>query len=242
MSSLFDQLRQSLEAGQLVASATVLAGPDPGARLMVWPDGRQAGSLGQPELDEQVAGRVQALLREQQTARERFVHEGIEYDIFIEVFPPPPHLIIAGAAHIAIPLVTFANVLGFRTTVIDPRPAFATAERFGHADQLLPGWPEDILPGLNLNEGCYIAVLSHDDKIDLPALALAVRSPARYIGALGSRKTMTRRAEHLREMGVSDEQLRRIHNPIGLDLGGRKPEEMALAIMAEILAVQNGRA
>ncbi len=241
MSSLFDQLKQSLEAGQLVASATVLAGPDPGARLLAWPDGRQAGSLGQPELDQQVAGRAQTLLHEQQTARERFVHGGIEYDIFIEVFPPPPHLIIAGAAHIAIPLVTFANVLGFRTTVVDPRPAFATAERFGHAGQLIAGWPEDVLPGLNLNEGCYIAVLSHDDKIDLPALALAVRSPARYIGALGSRKTMARRAEHLREMGVSDEQLGRIHNPIGLDLGGRGPEEMALAIMAEIVAVQNGR-
>lgn len=241
MSSIFDQLKQSLEAGQLVAAATALAGPNAGARMLVWTDGRLAGSLGQTELDGQVASRMQALMAGQQSARERFVQGGIEYDIFIEVFPPPPRLIVIGAAHVAIPLVAFARVLGFRTTVIDPRPAFATAERFGHADQLLAGWPDDVLPTLNLNEGCYIAVLSHDDKIDLPALVVAVRSPARYIGALGSRKTMAERAERLRAMGVSDEQLNRIHNPIGLDLGGRRPEEMALAIMAEVVAVQNGR-
>ena len=241
MTSIFAQLKQDLEAGRLVAAATVLAGPNPGARMLAWPDGCTAGSLGQPDLDRQVAGRMQALLGDQQTTRERFVAGGVEYDLFIEVFPPPSRLIIIGAAHVAIALVSFARVLGFRTTVIDPRPAFATADRFGHADHLLPGWPDDLLPGLNLDEGCYVAVLSHDDKIDLPALALAVRSPARYIGALGSRQTMARRAERLRELGVSDEALRRIHNPIGLALGGRRPEETALAIMAEIVAVQNGR-
>jgi xanthine dehydrogenase accessory factor len=238
---IFDQLRQSLEAGRLVASATILAGPQAGARMLAWPHGRTAGSLGRPELEHEIADRMQALLSDQQTARERFEQGGVVYDVFIEIFPPPARLIIVGAAHVAIPLVSFARLLGFRTTVIDPRPAFATADRFGHADQLLQGWPDDLLPGLHLDEGCYVAVLSHDDKIDLPALALAVRSPARYIGALGSRKTMARRAERLREMGVSDEALRRVHHPIGLDLGGRRPEETALAIMAEIVAVQNGR-
>lgn len=241
MSSFFEQLKRSLDAGQLVAAATVLAGPRAGARMLAWPNGQKAGSLGDPELDHQVAGRIQALLQTQQTARERFGQDEAEYDVFIEVFPPPPQLIIIGAAHVAIPLVAFARVLGFRTTVIDPRPAFATPERFGHADQLLQGWPDDLLPGLDLNEGCYVAVLSHDDKIDLPALALAAGSRARYVGALGSRKTMAKRAAQLREMGVSDEQLQRIHNPIGLDLGGRAPEEIALAIMAEVVTVRNGR-
>lgn len=241
MSNLLAQLKQDLEAGRLVAAATVLAGPEPGARMLAWPGGQTAGSLGQPDLDRQVVSRMQALMAGQQSARESFRYGEVEYDVFIEVFSPPPHLIIIGAAHVAIPLVSFARVLGFRTTVIDPRPAFATADRFGHADHLLQGWPDDLLPGLNLNEGCYIAVLSHDDKIDLPALALAVRSPARYIGALGSRKTMAKRAERLREMGVSEEQLGRIHNPIGLDLGGRRPEETALAIMAEIVAARNGK-
>ena len=153
----------------------------------------------------------------------------------------PQRLIIIGAVHIAITLVRFARELGYETIVIDPRPVFATAERFPHVDALYVDWPQHILPQLHPDPGTSIAILSHDDKIDLPALELALQSEARYIGALGSRKTMARRAIALRQEGFSDADLARIHNPIGLDLGGRTPEEIALAIMAEIVATRYGR-
>jgi xanthine dehydrogenase accessory factor len=133
-------------------------------------------------------------------------------------------------------------VLGFETIVVDSRTAFATPERFGHATQLVVRWPADALAELRLDEGCYVVVLTHDAKIDDPALARAVQSPARYVGALGSRRTHEKRLASLRALGVPDAALARIHAPIGLDLGGRAPEEIALAIMAEIVAVRNGRA
>ena len=160
--------------------------------------------------------------------------------VFIPFFPPQ-RLIIVGAVHIAISLVRFANELDYETIVIDPRPVFATPERFGHADQLLVAWPQEVIPELQPDHGTSIAVISHDDKIDIPALKLALESDARYIGALGSRKTMARRAAILREAGFTDADLARIHNPIGLDLGGRTPEEIALAIMAEVVANRYGK-
>ncbi len=228
------------ESNQLVALATVVAGGNTGAKLLIWPDGRVQGDLGGDELNRSVLNSALGLLSDQKTERRTFEIEGEVTDIFIEVLPPPPRLIVVGAVHIAIPLVRFATELGFHTTVIDARSAFATPERFAHADHLILQWPDDALAELALDEGCYIAVLSHDDKLDVPALKVALESKARYIGALGSRKTMAGRAEKLREMGIVDEQLTRIHNPIGLNLGGRRPEEIALAIMAEIVSVRNG--
>lgn len=241
MTRIFDALKQALESNQLVALATIVSGPNMGAKLLVWPDGRALGELGEASLDQLVLDSTLNLLSAQKTAQRSFEIEGEICDVFIEVFPPPPRLIVVGAVHIAIPLVTFANEMGFHTTVIDARPAFATPDRFAHADQLILQWPDDALAELALDEGCYIAVLSHDDKLDVPALRVALNSKARYIGALGSRKTMAGRAQKLREMGVSDEQLARVHNPIGLNLGGRRPEEIALAIIAEIVAARNGQ-
>jgi len=241
MSSIFDSLRLALESNQLVALATVLDGRNAGAKLLVWPDGRARGDLGESSLDRSVLESTLGLLSDQKTARRSFNVEGETFDVFIEVFPPPPRLIVVGAVHIAIPLVTFAHELGFHTSVVDARRAFATPERFSHADQIILQWPDDALAELNLDEGCYIAVLSHDDKLDVPALKVALTSRAHYVGALGSRKTMAGRADKLREMGVSDAQLARVYNPIGLNLGGRRPEEIALAIMAEIVAARNGQ-
>ncbi len=162
--------------------------------------------------------------------------------VIVIPFFPPQRLIIVGAVHIARSLVQFANELDYETIVVDPRPVFASSQRFGHADQLLMVWPQEAFPALKPDAGASIAVISHDDKLDIPALALALNSDARYIGALGSRKTMARRAEILRQEGVSEADLARIHNPIGLDLGGRSPEEIALATMAEIVAARYGRA
>ncbi len=241
MSTWFAHLEQALMTNKPVAVATVVAGAGLGGKLVVWPDGRSEGALLTPVLTAAVREAALALFGRGEAERRHFAVDEEVSDVFIEVFNPPPRLIVIGAVHLAIPLVAFARIVGFHTTVVDARPLFATPERFAQADRLLVGWPDDILPTLDLDAGCYVAVLSHDDKLDVPALWVAVNSPARYIGALGSRKTMAKRAVRLRELGATEEQLARIHNPIGLDLGGRRAEEIALAIMAEIVAVRNGK-
>ena len=147
---------------------------------------------------------------------------------------------IVGAVHAAIPLITFAATLGFRTFVVDPRTAFATPERFAHADRLIAEWPDRAFAEIALNEATYVALLSHDLKLDLPALRLTLRSAVRYIGALGSKKTQAKRVAALVEEGFTDAEIARIHSPIGLDLGGRRPEEIAVSIIAEIVAVSHG--
>jgi len=204
--------------------------------MLIWPD-RQEGTLGDPALDGDVLRVATNALARQQSERFLFRQGEKEWDIFLDVYPPPPQLVIIGAVHIAIPLVTFAKTLGFRTSVVDARRAFATPERFAHADQLYIGWPADILPTLNLNESTCLVTLTHDEKLDNPALLVALNSPVRYIGALGSRRTHANRVVALKAEGITDAQIARIHAPIGLDLGGRRPEDIAVAIIAQIVQV-----
>jgi xanthine dehydrogenase accessory factor len=161
---------------------------------------------------------------------------------FFEVFPRQPRLVIFGGVHIAIALVPLARALGYRTIVADGRQAFLTRARLPDADQLVLAWPEAAFEQIGLNGSCYVCVLSQDPKFDEPALQLALRSPARYIGAIGSRKTQASRREWLASSGFSDADIARVHGPIGLDLGGRQPAETALAILAEMTAVRYGGA
>jgi xanthine dehydrogenase accessory factor len=149
-------------------------------------------------------------------------------------------MIVIGAVHIAIPLVALAKTLGYHTIVIDPREAFATRERFPHVDELIIEWPSDALEKLHLDEGSYIAMLSHDEKLDNPALRVALASPAHYVGVLGTRKKLPQRFAALRELGVSDEQLSRLHAPIGINLRAVLPDEIALSILAEMVAAKHG--
>ncbi len=235
----FELLAKNLREEQLVAQATVLANAvdSHGARLVLSPAGRLAGGLCSEQLDQAATAKARELFA---TFRaERFTVDGAE--LFVEVLPPRPQLIIIGAVHTAIPLVTFAKAIGFHTVVVDPRTAFATPDRFDHADRLINTWPAEAFAELTLNEATYIALLSHDLKIDLPALRLALVSPARYIGALGSKKTHAKRVAALAEEGFSSEQIGRIHAPIGIKLGGRSPEEIAVSIIAEMVAVAHGR-
>jgi xanthine dehydrogenase accessory factor len=167
--------------------------------------------------------------------------QGEEGTIFIEAFAPPLQLFIVGATHTAIPLSRMAKQLGFRVTVIDARSKFATSERFPDADEVLQTWPDEVLDEARLDIYSYLVTLTHDPKFDLPALARALRSEARYIGALGSKTTHEGRKAQLRQQGFSEIELARIRAPIGLDIGSRTPEEIALAILAEILAVRSGR-
>ncbi len=162
-------------------------------------------------------------------------------EVFIEPFFPPPVLIIVGGVHIAIPLVRFAKELGFRVVVVDPRAKFANRDRFPEADEILVEWPDEALAHLDVDDATYLVLLTHDPKIDEPTLASALKTEAAYIGAIGSRKTHAARFERMANWGVTAEQLQRVYAPIGLDLGGRMPEETALSILAEVVAVKNGR-
>lgn len=163
-----------------------------------------------------------------------------EGDGFVEPFRRPPHLVIIGAIHIAIPLHRLAKVMGYRVTVIDARAKFATAERFPEADELVVAWPDEAMSRLTVDNSTYVVILTHDPKFDLPALRSVLGKEAGYIGAIGSRKTNQNRFDALRAEGFSDEQLAKVHGPIGLDLGSRAAEETALGILAELTAVRFG--
>ena len=161
-------------------------------------------------------------------------------DEFVEPFPRPPHMVIIGAIHIAVPLHRIAKLMGYRVTVVDARSAFATRERFPEADEVLVEWPDEAMAKIPIDRSTHVVVLTHDPKFDMPALRSVVGKGAGYIGAIGSRKTNANRFQALREEGFSDEQLSAVHGPIGLDLGGRGAEETALAIMSEVTANRFG--
>jgi len=161
-------------------------------------------------------------------------------EAYLRVFAPAPRLVIVGAVHIAQALCGMASHLGFNVVVVDPRRAFATPERFP-GTELVHAWPDGALPGLDLDAGTAVVTLTHDPKLDDPALIGALATPVFYIGALGSRRTQERRLARLRDAGIGDEELTRIHGPIGLDLGAETPAEIALAVLAEILRARRGR-
>lgn len=220
----------------LAALATLLTGESAGSHLFLSTTGENVGSLGSPEIDAAALPLMQEALARSQPRRVTLDLDAASHELFVEVSVVRNRLIVVGAVHIAGYVVTFANLLGFRTVVVDNRTAFATLDRFGHAAQLIVRWPADALAELDLRPADSLVFLSHDEKIDYPALAFALSTPARYIGALGSRRTHERRLTSLREIGVSEDALARIHAPIGLDIGASTPEEIALAIMAEIVA------
>ena len=162
-------------------------------------------------------------------------------EVFIETFPPPPTLLIFGAVHVAQPLTRFAKALGFDVIVSDARAKLATRERFPDADRIIQGWPDETLAQVEILPNTYVAILSHDPKFDEPALVGTLDTPAAYIGAIGSRKTNEDRRRRLAEAGMSPEQIARMRAPIGLDIGAATPEEMAISILGEIIALRRGR-
>jgi len=211
-------------------------GAAPEAKLVVHADGRLEGSLGDAAND---AALVDAALEALKRGQSRTIELGGR-SLFIEVFPVRPRLVIVGAVEVARTLVRLAKELGFETVVIDGRASFATPERFPDADQLIVGWPDEVADDIGLGPNDAVAVLTHDVKFDEPAIVEALRRRARYVGAVGSRKTQSDRRQRLREAGVSDEALAELRGPVGLDLGGRQPAETALAILAEVVAERYG--
>ncbi|MGB9737189.1 XdhC family protein [Chloroflexus sp.] len=239
MGTIYELVRDAVRNGRSLATITVLAGGPVGAKMACTPDGQTFGDLGDPTLTAQAVQAALPLLAQGET---QTVVLSPEVMIFVESFAPPPTLFMVGGVHISIALAAMAKVVGFRTVVIDAREAFATDERFGHVDELIIAWPDEALAG-RLDARSSVAVLTHDPKLDDPALRVALRSPARYIGALGSPKTHTRRLERLAAEGFTPEELARIHGPIGLPIGAKTPEEIALSILAEVVQVarQGGR-
>ncbi len=238
LGTVYDAATALLDAREPFALVSVIDGGEDtrNRKLLVREDGATEGPL---ELGEHTPRAVEAAL--DFLARE--TGGVVEVDggptLFVETYPTAPRLIIVGAVHMADPLVEMANTLGFDTIVVDPRSAFATEERFPHATELVREWPQHALPAMKLNHSAYIAVLTHDPKLDDPALEAALTSDARYVGALGSRRTNARRIERLRAAGLTEEQLARLHAPIGLDIGGRAPAEIALSILAEVTRVRH---
>ncbi len=251
MAGLFDTLKQYLDEQRLVALATVLT-EDPsgavpvGAKLLIHPDGRTEGTLGAAWLGAAVARDAVRAQRREESIRRTYEVPGANSDaapmeVFIEVFAPAPHLLLFGGDHIAIPLTHYAKELGFRVTIADARSRFANRERFPEADDIIVAWPDKVLQQVSVDHSTYIAILSHDPKLDEPATRGTLRTDARYIGAIGSRKTHADRRARLAREGFSEEQIARIHGPIGLDLGGMTPPEIALSIIAEVVATRYGR-
>ncbi len=238
MSHHTEEIRQAIEADDPLAVITVVRGEPIGEKLLVYEDGRISGSLGNTNLDRTAVD----------AGRQRLADDlpGIdslspEVDAFVDVYARPPHLVIVGGVHTAIALSQYGKILGFRVSVVDPRERFASRERFPQVDELIVSWPDEALENIRVDSRTYIAILTHDPKFDEPALIAALGRPARYVGAIGSRKTSQDRRERLREHGLSDEQLSRIHAPIGLNIGSKTPEEVALSIAAEIVSVRRGR-
>jgi xanthine dehydrogenase accessory factor len=243
MSTHFETIRRCVEEERPVVAATIIRSPSPiGGRLLVFDDGSTEGDLGLPELAEQVRRDGLAALHRGAARRATYqLSDGDSVDVFFDVFPSPATLLIFGGVHIGIPLASFARQMGFRVKVVDARGRFANEERFPDADEIVTSYADEYLANARVDSSTYVVVLSHDPKLDDPALIHVVRTPARYIGAIGSRSTNEKRRARLLEAGVPGELIDRIHAPIGLDIGAETPEEIALAIMAQMIAAKNGR-
>lgn len=243
--SYYQKIKDHIQKEEMVARATVVRAISPieiGAEMLIYPDSTSDGTLGLTELDEQtIIKAVELMGRTGSKTYSLETSTGTSYDVFVDVFPPPPTMLIFGAVHIAIPLVKMAKEVGFRVKVIDGRQKFLNRERFPDADELIEAWPDEIVEaGVKIDQNTYIVILTHDEKFDGPALEVSLPSPARYIGAIGSKTTTANRNERLRAMGVPEEQIKRIHGPIGLPIGAREPAEIAVSIMAQIIAVKYG--
>ncbi|MCW2603747.1 MAG: pucA2 [Pseudonocardiales bacterium] len=223
--------------------SVIAAGPPVGSRMVVWAD-RIDGSLGSTRLDDAVSERARGMLEQGQTGIQRLgadgERRGDDLAVFIVSYQPPPRMYVFGAIDFAAAVVRMGKFLGYRVTVCDARPIFATKARFPEADELVVDWPHRFLDTAAVDERTVMCVLTHDPKFDVPLLLKALRTPAAYVGAMGSRRTHDNRLALLRAEGLTEAELRRLRSPIGLDLGARTPEETAVSVAAEIIALRWG--
>ena len=240
----------AVRADAPLAVATVIDGPGKiGARRVIWPAGEpgpgSAQTLGAGDrLDQAVDDDARGMLAQGVTGVRRYGPDGErrrdELGVFVQSFAPPPRMLVFGAIDFAAAVARAGKFLGYRVTVCDARPVFATAARFPDADEVVTDWPHRYLSRITVDERTVICVLTHDPKFDVPLLEVALRTPAAYIGAMGSRRTHEDRLDRLREAGLAEDELARLRSPIGLDLGARTPEETAVAIAAELIQLRWG--
>ncbi len=230
---LYDVLIPEIDAGRPVGFATRLDAP---AHLLRTLAGGIHGSLGDASLDAGVLEDLSAAWPGPYAQKHRYP----QGEVFVEVFPQPPTLLIFGATDIAVPLAQLGKIAGYEVIVSDARRAFLREERFPGVETRF-GWPQDVFKAEDLGPGWAIAVLFHDPKFDIPTLMLALNSQATYIGFLGSKKTQADRRAALLEMGFTETDLARIHGPVGLNIGGKDPALIALSILAEAVAVRHRR-
>ncbi len=249
------EVAAAVRSGTPVAVATVIDGPGQvGARRVIWAAGDGAagaeprsssGTLGSgARLDQAVDDDTRGMLAQGLTAVRRYGPDGErrrdELGVFVQSFAPPPRMLVFGAIDFAAAVARAGKFLGYQVTVCDARPVFATRARFPDADEVVTDWPHRYLAGTKVDSRTVICVLTHDPKFDVPLLEVALRTPAAYIGAMGSRRTHDDRLARLREAGLSDAELASLRSPIGLDLGARTPEETAVAIAAELIQLRWG--
>ena len=234
------EILQAAQGTEGSVVATIIGGPGQGGGLTYHESGqREIRGLDSGAAELIAAGAAHALKKLAATSETIPTPAG-EITVLYEVFPRQPTLLVFGGVHIAMALVKLAKPLGYRTIVADGREAFLTPERFPDADRLIVGWPEQVFQDVGIDSATCICLLTHDPKFDDPAIEAAIRSPAAYIGVIGSRKTQQLRRERPGEAGLSADEIARIHGPIGLDLGGREPADIALGILAEITAARYG--
>lgn len=241
---IFERLAQALRGDTPVALVTRLDGARAGAKLLVLGD-EVLGDLGTPGLNAGAAGEARALLAVGENAIRTLGEDGepvgMEVRLFVAAYAPKPQMYVFGAIDFSRAMARIGKYLGYTVTVVDARPVFATKQRIPDADRIVVRWPDEFLADAPVDERTALIVLTHDVKFDIPILQIALRTNAGYIGAMGSRRTHANRIDALREAGVAEADIARISAPVGLDIGARTPEETAISIVAEIIALRERR-
>jgi xanthine dehydrogenase accessory factor len=235
MVSALDEIQGILEREEYGSVITFVEGPEVGSKVVLDSTGTVVSGELPPEIAAEVTADALVLMDHEQ-------HRSMGYPpraVFVETLAPPQEMLIFGAVHIGQSLASFATQMGYRVTVADSRAAFATPERFPTA-RVLVGRPEDVLDKVRLDRRTWVIILSHDKRHEDPVLEAALKSPVRYIGAMGSRRTQDLRVERLSEKGFSSEDIAKVRGPVGLDIGAESPQEVAVSILAEITMVRYG--
>lgn len=243
MGEIYDALKHAIREKDAVALITQVQGPNAGAKVLA-SDEQVLGSLGDPDLDKVAVAKALDMLQHGAISTLKYGpkgEEGEDVELFVQSFAPPPLMYVFGAVNLASAVVRIGKFLNYRVTVCDARKVFATKERFPEADEIVVQWPNEFLQTAKVDRRTAICILTHDAKFDIPLLQVALKTKAGYIGAMGSRRTHQKRVDNLLEVGVTEEELDRIQAPLGLDIGASQPEEVAVAVAAQIIANRNGK-
>jgi xanthine dehydrogenase accessory factor len=240
--TLFPEICKELKSERAFAQAVIVRGSEDllGQEILLRQDGGITGSV-PLEIANELIPPARLALEMGQHRRERLTVASEKVELFVQFVSPPPKLVVVGGVHISLALISLAKILGYHTVIIDPRRAFGNQMRFPQADEVIQAWPDTAFQQVSITPSTAVVMVTHDPKIDDPALRIALTSPAFYVGALGSRKTQALRKGRMLEAGLTERRIARLHGPVGLDIGARSPEEIALAIMAEIVAARNRR-